>query len=380
MKKIGVSLILLILLFSFGQLTYGATDPTIQQGKLSVQNWNFKQQGSIDLSGEWSKYEKKLLSPQKVKEEEVDSFSEPGLWHDYSIFGKKLSFLKEMKSGYATYHLTLEDIDQTQANTLKIGKIANSYKVWINGDLVAENGEVGRKIDLESPKIKEQMIELPEANNIDIVIQLSNFHFKQKRLTPYLENIKLGTKEQLQTDNVSHIILLTSLFLVFIMFFFAYLFRGRDKQLYYFALFNALLVLKIGLFSDWLDLGLIEKITYWYQTKIDILFSIAIVVVFVKYLKTLYPKLFSDIIFRIILSLGTVISLTVLVSSVQLYNGMFIYGQIVLAILIVYLLYTILTGLVKGKIDYFITGILFISLVVIYDLNLVLNDLLLVNT
>ena len=370
MKRSGlVLLFLIIFMLLSSQLIYSAVSPKIKNGVLDLKNWDYDKQGSIILSGEWRMYSERLYHPSNLEGKEPTSFSAPGLWDDYVIFGKKISWLKEMRPGYATYHLNLENVDQSQINALKIGKIANSYKVWINEKLVAQAGRVGGKLDVEIPELKEQVIDLPETKNISIVLQISNFHFREKRCANYIENIKLGTKEQLEPTNLFELISFLIVFLVFIIFFFSYLVRSRPVKLYYFSLFNVLLVIKTGVFSRLFELGLIDKITYWYQLKFELLLSIAIIVVFFKYLRIVAPRLISDIIFKIIFGLGLIISLIVIVSSNQLYNSMFVYGQILLGVLLIYLMYTILKGILKRNINYFVTGVLFVSSIITYDIN-----------
>lgn len=356
------------------QVIYSSANIKAKNGILDLEQWDFNEQGSIILSGEWETYKNRLYEPQEINSKEVSSFSTPGLWDNYVVFGKRIPWLQEMQSGYATYHLTVSNINQSEINALKVGKIANSYKVWINGELAAQAGRVGGKVEVEIPELKEQVISLEKTEEIDIVMQISNFHFKEKRFGNHLENIKLGTKEQLQINNLFVLVLFIVIFVVFIIFFFAYLFRGRPKGLYYFSLFNVLLAIKVGVFGNLFDLGLINKITYWYQVKFELLLSIAIIIVFFKYLKLLGPQLISDLVFKLVFGLGVLTSLAVIVSVEQLYSGMFIYGQVVLTLLVVYLIFTIIKAIFRSKINYFITGVLFTSLIVIYNINIFFDN------
>ncbi|MGM0370060.1 MAG: sensor domain-containing diguanylate cyclase [Bacillota bacterium] len=379
MDKVKLSLLVTILLvLLLGNLAYGATEPIAEKGIIDLNNWNFDSQGSIELNGEWKTYSQSLYSPQEVEEASYDFLSEPGLWQNYSFLDTKFYFLKEMKKGYATHQLVIQNNNNPGIKAIRIGEIANSYKVWINGELAVENGQVANQTDLEVPQLKERIVKLPSTDKINLVIQVSNFHFNEKRFVNQLEKIKLGTPNQLrQVDYITPILFAVTL-IMFIVFFFAYLFRGRASEFLYFSFFNLVLSLKVAVVSNLFDINLIDKLSYWYLAKINVLLMVLTLVFFASYLKTLYQNLISGFVYKTILGVSSVFSIVILASSVEIYNGTFIYVQFIVGFLLLYLAYSAVVGLLREEFSFFITMVLLISLILVYTYNLFVNDFILV--
>jgi diguanylate cyclase (GGDEF)-like protein len=375
-NKVKLSLLVTILLvLLLGHLVYGATKPIAKRGIIDLNNWDFDRQGSIELNGEWKTYSQSLYSPQEVEEASYDFLSELGLWQNYSLLDTEFYFLKEMKKGYATHQLVIQNNNDSGIKAIRIGEIANSYKVWINGELAVENGQVANQIDLEVPRLKERIVKLPSTDKVNLVIQVSNFHFNEKRFVNDLEKIKLGTPGQLEQVDYLTPVLFAITLIMFIIFFFAYLFRGRARELLYFSFLNLVLALKVAVVSNLFNINLIDKISYWYLAKLNILLIVLAVVLFASYLKTLYQNLISGFVFKIVLGVSSIFSIVILASSVEIYNAMFIYLQFIVGVLLLYLAYSAVVGLFREEFSFFVTMSLLISLILVCTYNLFVNNL-----
>ncbi|MGM0501419.1 MAG: diguanylate cyclase [Bacillota bacterium] len=378
MNKRVILLLILLMVLGSSQLSYCTSEPTIKDGILNLNKNNYQQQ-LIELSGEWETYSQQLYSPQEITEHSPDSLSTPGLWKKYSVFGHELPFLREMEFGYATYHLVIKN-NNIPLEAIKIGEIANSYKVWVNDELVAVNGQVGKSKNLEVPQMKENIIELPETNNINIVIQISNFHFKEKRFSNYNEKIMLGTKEQLQqADFITPVAFAVGIIMFSVLFSF-YLFRGKSKHSFYLSLFSLLLSFKLLINHNLFNIDLITQLSDWYLQKINLLILVGAIVLFISYLKKLYQTIISDMMFKIILGSSFIFAMLIIASSINVYNSTFIYGQFAAFFLVLYLVYTAIKGLFEENYNYFISMLFLIATITIYNSNLFFNKLFLNST
>ena len=376
MKKIYIILLVLIILLSSQIVCSRLNSENLKakRGVIDLSKYKISKIDGCKLFGEWGTYLQKLYSPQEVNNHNPDLFSELGMWEKYNIFNKKVSFIEEMNFGYATYHLLLKNKPH-KIEAIKIGQIANSYKVWINGKLLVENGQVGKSQNLEISKFKERIVKFPQANKVDIVIQISNFHFKKKQFAAPMKYIELGSEAELIKFDYEKYIFSFLTLVMSIVLFFAYLFRGKSKEILCFSLFNLLISLRIIIFDNLFNLDFINSISGWYLEKINILITILIVILFFTYLKLLYKKMIFDIIYMTFLSISCLLAIFTIVSSVKMYNQIFILTLVLLATLIIYLFYIAILSLFKRQYNCFLNMLGFIIIIIVYKINLFFNNL-----
>ena len=95
----------------------------------------------IRLDGQWEFYWNQLLTSQKLKETGVLNakwIDIPSSWNRYKINDKQLS-----GDGYATYRLLIKT-KEVEKLGIKIPRIFTAYKIWVNDELVATAGKVGK--------------------------------------------------------------------------------------------------------------------------------------------------------------------------------------------------------------------------------------------
>lgn len=95
-------LFFLLLLSACAPLNTPSQPPEAIAGVLDLSDWNFEQDGSVYLSGEWGFYWEELLPPDQITQPAPHYVDVPDIWTDYEIEG-----LLTSAEGYATYTLTL---------------------------------------------------------------------------------------------------------------------------------------------------------------------------------------------------------------------------------------------------------------------------------
>jgi serine phosphatase RsbU (regulator of sigma subunit) len=126
------------------------------------------------LNGEWEFYYNAYYSPKELDKMLPETFGEvPGFWKHYPGDYPKL--------GYATYKLTFK-LTKTQLLTplsLRINNIHNAYKIWLNGELLSQVGELGESYESSVPRWLPQNLKLENLQEEnEIVLQVCNFRHR----------------------------------------------------------------------------------------------------------------------------------------------------------------------------------------------------------
>ncbi|MGH2563637.1 MAG: hypothetical protein ACRDE5_03930, partial [Ginsengibacter sp.] len=216
-----------------------------KKGVLDLRAWNWANDGITDLNGEWEFYWKSLYTPSSFDSSEI----EPSLYADVPNFWNSLiPGLKFFKPGfgYATYRLKVLCPHSNEKLDLKFLTVGSAYKLFVNGKQVLQVGNVGTGKSASTAAFTPAIIPVePENNELNIVIQVSNFTYDEGGLWDF---IKLGTQEQIHTfwiRNVSRDFFIAgSFFLMGIFYFVIYFFFSRRLSPLYFGVFCLLLAIR----------------------------------------------------------------------------------------------------------------------------------------
>lgn len=151
--------------------------PKAKQGVLDLRKWDFENRGIITLNGDWAFYWQQLIEPADFNDSgKVPShyLPVPGYWSDAD---QHLSGF-----GYGTYRLRvlLNSNEHFDAFGVNVPDAGTAYKLWINNELISENGTVAAQLDSMVPKARPLARNFRRSGNeLDIVVQVSNnFHHK----------------------------------------------------------------------------------------------------------------------------------------------------------------------------------------------------------
>ncbi len=149
--------------------------PQAQQGFLDLSNWNLHHNGILKLDGEWEFYANQLLTPDDFQSNnpvKLYTYQKvPQPWSYYTIDGQKLPHF-----GFATYRLRVRLHSQSDSIGFKILDMATAYTLWVNGKILAKNGETGTSKATMKPWYEPQAVSLvSDREYLDIILQVSNF-------------------------------------------------------------------------------------------------------------------------------------------------------------------------------------------------------------
>ena len=327
--RIVMVIMLMTLLLSGCSTQYSQFTARAQSGLLDLEQYHLTED-VISLDGEWEFYWNQLLEPGQINQGVLSSMvTFPSSWNKYQLEGEKVPGF-----GYATYRLrflTTED----QILALKIPKVRTAYKLWINGEEIADAGVVGESIDTMTPQYKPQIVSFQsQSGENEIVIQMSNYHMQSGGL---LSSILIGSEEALLSMRYKglayELFIFGALSMMGVYHLVLFFFRRKDKTALYFGIFGVLVAIRtlfIGesfAFFAFPDLSFaiarkMQTLTYYLGTPIIFLFF-----------REMFPVYFHEKVARITLLIGSIYILVVIVTPVRIYtafNSIFQIGSIFL--------------------------------------------------
>lgn len=157
------------------------------------------------LDGLWHAYWGQFLTPEELKYTDIEPilFPVPGVWsdqpnkknryttHQFNVDSTISSIENSTDThnnpdkkvlpalGFMTYHSRVLLPDTLDDVYLYIPDMPSAYKLFVNGKLVSKNGETGFFQNTEKPGFVPKVVKLTHQGQLDIVIHVSNFHYRE---------------------------------------------------------------------------------------------------------------------------------------------------------------------------------------------------------
>jgi signal transduction histidine kinase len=331
------------------------------------------------LAGEWAFYWQELLSPEDLQNRLARGgnndrwISIPGSWLGYQLDGQQLN-----GTGFATFRVVikLSEQDRNERLALRIPTIFHAYKLWVNGEILAEVGTVGRDKSSVTPHLATKLVFFqPENDRVELVMQVANFHHKRGGITKYIEFggsdvLTVRTKLRIAAE------MFTTAGLLVIGVYHLLLFglRRKDRAPLYFGLFTALSGIRSLLVGELLLTQLWPSFPWGLQFKIEYLILCSIGYIMTMYFDSIFPNYASRW-----FHLGTrivtgALCLVVVVAPALIYTKLLPIIGVVVVLHMVYLM----VGLVRAAMRR-MEGALIFLLVSVVGLVTVVNDFLYYN-
>ena len=267
----------LVILLFIVETVFSQTDNSITSGEvIDARHWKINQE-PFSLKGQCRYFENQLLSPAECKTAVGGVADFPSLF--------KLNSKEEEGIGYATYLITVIVPTDERDFALTIPQIYSSYKLWVNNNIVAENGIVGKTEKECKPQWKPQTVAFQvNSDTLAMVLQIANFHHAKGGIK---EQIYLGKpsliKFKRSVSTISKLTESAALFCIGFFFLIIFFFYRRNKATLYFALLaltwsvrsvfsNLYLFISFYPDFDWTTMIRIEYITLYLAMIWAILF------------------------------------------------------------------------------------------------------------
>ncbi|WP_027359822.1 ATP-binding protein [Desulforegula conservatrix] len=261
-----------------------------------MSGWNLKKDGTVNLDGEWEFYFGQLLEPDDFKNisghEKSDYLPIPSTWRNYEYEGKKIN-----GKGYATYRLKIIPEKAQDRLALRIFDISSAYRLWINGQLLAESGKVGKSSENEVPNPSVLMPEFQsDGEPIELVLQVSNHYFREGGIT---SSVRIGHHNQITAEQTKQwgiaLFFVGSLLVMGGYHLVLFLFRRKNPSTLYFGFYCLLWMANflVSNSSAWVIRLFLPVTPIQVLSRLDQIFFFLTIPVGYQFFRSLYPKEFS---------------------------------------------------------------------------------------
>ncbi|MFO7621506.1 MAG: ATP-binding protein [Bacteroidales bacterium] len=362
MRKI---LSLLALLLGCHAFSLSGQIPRAVNGMIDLREIKTPDRFIIRLNGEWEFYWEKKLHPYDFSEpgrHKPDHYGNvPGYWTDYPQ--DKVNTRKE---GFATYRLRVL-LPESYRNALAFDMpvFDSSYDLYINGKYMGGNGIPGRTETETMPEYRRNFYKFdPVSDSLEIIINVSNF---DHRRGGFWLPLKFGTFNELQQRMAANwamdwaVISMLMSFSLFLMFFYAI--YPKDKIIAFFSIATIGLALRPLFTSSFLIHNIINLDWVWI-VRCEYLGLFLIVIGWTWFAAHLYPSGFIRVASYIMTAVYLLAAVLTLLLPVKLFTySTFLYYPTII-ILLGYVLFMSLRGIIRRNsidIAYFSAFILLLA-------------------
>ncbi|MFB9330513.1 ATP-binding protein [Paenibacillus aurantiacus] len=297
-----------------------AATPVAKNGVIDLSGWSFVDQGNINLSGEWALFSHRLLGPVEAAyqpESSVAYATVPQSWNSYPE-----SFGLQSGEGYATYRLKVLLAPSDKLLAIRVPNIFSAYKLWVDGRLLAREGEVGRNRADSEARQQPRIITLDgDRSELQLTVQVSNFHHRKGGIWV---DLKLGTndaitKNQMRTT-IQEMTILGSLVIIGLFHLGLYAFRRQEKFTLYFGLLCLFVAARTSVTGDMYLIQMFPGINWETAMKIEYISFGFSAVTGILYIGGLFPKDMHRRVGSVVIGIGVTICAFVLVTPAIIYS------------------------------------------------------------
>lgn len=377
-KTMRIKRIISSLLF-FSLLSFVLNGQEIKQGLLDLSLYQLNK-SSIKLEGDVEFYWEQLLAPNDFINPEKELtpvyVKIPKSWSSYTIDGEKLP-----SNGYGTFRFRVK-VNKSQSDKvfgLKVPTIFTAYKIWVNGDIVAEAGKVGKTKKMHEPGMFISEIpfsikkSIEDSSEIDVIIQVSNFSHRRAGL-PW--PIYFGSfdviKEQSRDLDILNLIVIGIILVIGLNHLNMYVFRRKDVSNLYFGILSLVMILRNITTGDRILWYIFPSINWEFLLKLDNFSGYGTIPFFALFIYHLYKKDFKEWLKNLMVGLGIAISAIIFILPASIYGKINILFELYLVFFGLYLTFGILlVAAIRKREGAFLT---FIGMFLLY--GTAINDVL----
>lgn len=354
-------------------VAYGAEKitPKAVEGVLNLSTWHPAQDGTVKLDGQWEFYWKELLEPAELENSERAKAKEntyyiniPGSWNNYLANGKPVG-----GDGYATFRLLIIVPKESELMAIRLPSIYTAHKLWINGELVSQQGKVGlSKKDSRAGHYRRVVPVEQRDGRIELVLQVSNFMHRMGGIWSPLffgdyDEIKNAYDRSMAFDFFMFGVLL-SLGLFYSAF---YYIKKGDKAALYFGIFCLILSLRVISVGNILIIRFFTQIPQDAVLRLEYLTFYVGIAAFAGYIRSMFPQEVSAKVSTAVKIITLAGTLLIILTEASLFSRVLIVFQVYAILLLTHLLYALLKAVVRKKAEAWcviISGFVFFGTVV----------------
>lgn len=184
MAKVCFIIVLLVPLYGVYYHMYSEyRNPEAKDGLLDLSGWNFREDGTVRLTGEWEFYRSRILGPEYFAHSGPEAVPAPESARIVSIPGKWNSYISEdgkpTGAGYGTFRLRIRlDGPADAVYGIETTNIRMANRVFMNGMEVGFSGIPGASPDRSEPENTPYVgFAQVSGNTVELIVQVSNYNY-----------------------------------------------------------------------------------------------------------------------------------------------------------------------------------------------------------
>ncbi|MBN7798414.1 sensor domain-containing diguanylate cyclase [Parahaliea mediterranea] len=304
------SLLCLLLLAGFvgGCAKSGPQSPLASRGELDLRHWKLTETTPVPLAGEWEFYWQQLLEPGQFQDPSGDRLyrAVPEYWTRYEP--------AYPDRGFATYRLKIHMPAQSGSLGLLIPPQGTQYRLWLNGRVLSENGQVGRNPDQTVPA-RAETLEFFEADGgtLELVIQISNFHHRK---AGFRNAITLGPASTMvsrqQVNSLFDAVLGGMGIIIGIYHLLLFAYRPAEASNFFFGLLSLFVAARLWFTNHGILTWLLPGLSWEWALRAEYLTFYFSLVLYATFMRSLYPREYPRWFMQLMWSAATVFSVVTL--------------------------------------------------------------------
>jgi Signal transduction histidine kinase len=365
-----IAVILNVGLFSSFGTGDTSDQPKAVDGELDLSGWDFQHDGILKLDGMWAFYGSQLLGPNTDWSDGSlgKSFvSVPSSWNNYELEPAVNDGL-----GYATYRLRIRVPEDPGTLAIRVPNIMTAYKLWINGDLIAEAGQVDELAENNKAEQFPRVISFAtESGAADLVIQVSNYHHRKGGIWT---SLTLGTTQEITRKEIlavaEQMLIIGSLFIIGTYHMGLYAFRKRERFTLHFGLLCLCVAFRMGVTGETMLFQRFPGASWQLGMRIEYIAFALCGVTGYTYMYRMFPKEGSRRSQRVFNVIGYSLSVATAVLPVLVFTRILVVYQLYIVIVCATCLYVVIRARIRKRegATLVLTGITFFIFTVINDM------------
>ncbi|MFN3529904.1 MAG: hypothetical protein ACK417_08305 [Bacteroidia bacterium] len=151
-------------------------------GVISLKRATIDPKAKVKLNGEWEFYEGRFLLSDSLY-----AYKTTPIYASVPLAWNKIQGTSGLRDGigYGSYALKLIR-EKGAKHALLVKDVGSAYRIWVNGELLGEVGQIGKERSASKPSFGTLNIGLPDEEELSLIIEVANFHQSKGGLKSYL--------------------------------------------------------------------------------------------------------------------------------------------------------------------------------------------------
>ncbi|MBK8396870.1 MAG: adenylate/guanylate cyclase domain-containing protein [Leptospiraceae bacterium] len=345
--------VILFLVFCNSKGSFAESSSIAEAGEIDLRNWDFQSKGFIRLDGNWRFYWNEFKAPEElmliVSSKNFQSIKVPGSWNDHLIGEKKVG-----GNGFATYGLVIQVSPSLIGKilTLKIPHMGTAYKFFVDNDLLAKNGVIGKtKEEMKPQYLSLTRSFIVKSEFIYFTVHVSNFHHRKGGMR--FDSIFLGTEsdlQSLQSMNTIYIFFLMGSLVIMIIYHLGLFFlRREDTAALVFGMFCFFIAARLFFVGDVWITTIFPKINWSWMYRFEYLSLYLSAPTFSLFTYSVFNKEYHKKVLYFLLPVYGILCFVVLFTQPSIFSLSLNFFQILAVINTIYIVYVIIRAVTNKK-------------------------------